>query len=304
MTITILDGGMGQELLARSATRATGLWSARILLDDPDLVRAVHADYLAAGADVITTNSYVLHRDRLAPFGVEDRFERLHSLACRLAVEARDAHGDGLVAGSLGPNARSYRPDLALPEDQAADVFAEIARLQAPHVDLLLCETMSSIEQARGAVLGALTVGLPVWLAVTVDDDDGNRLRSGQEISQVVELCNAMSLDTVLVNCSIPEAVDIAVGALTGCGLRVGAYANGFTQITDAFLEAGATVDVLQKRRDLDPEAYAAFAAGWVTKGVGIVGGCCEVGPAHIALLAKRFKSGAGIGAGQDNSFH
>jgi S-methylmethionine-dependent homocysteine/selenocysteine methylase len=126
-------------------------------------------------------------------------------LACRLAVEARDAHGAGLVAGSLGPNARSYRPDLALPEDQAVEAFAEIARLQAPYVDLLLCETMSSIEQARGAVLGARTVGLPVWLAVTVDDNDGTRLRSGQEISLVVELCNAMSLDTVLVNCSTPE---------------------------------------------------------------------------------------------------
>jgi S-methylmethionine-dependent homocysteine/selenocysteine methylase len=301
MTITILDGGMGQELLARSTAQATGLWSAQILLDDPDLVRAVHADYLDAGADVITTNSYILHRDRLAPFGVEDRFEQLHSLACRLAVEARDVHGAGLVAGSLGPNARSYRPDLALPEDRAVEAFAEIARLQAPYVDLLLCETMSSIEQARGAVLGALTVGLPVWLAVTVDDYDGTRLRSGQEISLVVELCNAMSLDTVLVNCSIPEAVDIAVGALTGCGLRVGAYANGFTHINDAFLVPGATVDVLQKRKDLDPEAYAGFAADWVTRGVGIVGGCCEVGPAHIAFLAKRFKSGAGIGTGQEN---
>ena len=301
MTITILDGGMGQELLTRSAAQPTGLWSAQILMDDPDLVRAVHADYLDAGADVITTNSYVLHRDRLAPFGVEDRFEELHSLACRLAVEARDAHGTGLVAGSLGPNARSYRPDLALPEDQAVEAFAEIARLQVPYVDLLLCETMSSIEQARGAVLGALTVGLPVWLAVTVDDDDGTRLRSGQEISLVVELCNAMSLDTVLVNCSIPEAVDKAVGALTGCGLRVGAYANGFTRINEAFLEPGATVDLLQKRKDLDPEAYAGFAADWVTRGVGIVGGCCEVGPSHIALLAKRFKSNAGIGMGQKN---
>jgi S-methylmethionine-dependent homocysteine/selenocysteine methylase len=301
MTITILDGGMGQELLTRSAAQPTGLWSAQILMDDPDLVRAVHADYLDAGADVITTNSYVLHRDRLAPFGVEDRFEELHSLACRLAVEARDAHGTGLVAGSLGPNARSYRPDLALPEDQAVEAFAEIARLQVPYVDLLLCETMSSIEQARGAVLGALTVGLPVWLAVTVDDDDGTRLRSGQEISLVVELCNAMSLDTVLVNCSIPEAVDTAVGVLTGCSLRVGAYANGFTRINEAFLESGATVDLLQKRKDLDPEAYAGFAADWVTRGVGIVGGCCEVGPSHIALLAKRFKSNAGIGMGQKN---
>ena len=301
MTITILDGGMGQELLARSAAQATGLWSAQILLDDPDLVRAVHADYLEAGADVITTNSYILHRDRLAPFGVEDRFEQLHTLACRLAVEARDAHGTGLVAGSLGPNARSYRPDLALPENRAVEAFAEIARLQAPHVDLLLCRDYVVHRAGSRGGLGARTVGLPVWLAVTVDDYDGTRLRSGQKISLVVELCNAMSLDTILVNCSIPEAVDLAVGELTGCGLRVGAYANGFTHINEAFLEPGATVDVLQKRKDLDPEAYAGFAADWVTRGVGIVGGCCEVGPAHIALLAKRFKPSAGIGTSQEN---
>jgi homocysteine S-methyltransferase len=110
-----------------------------------------------------------------------------------------------------------------------------------------------------------------------------------------------MSLDTVLVNCSTPEAVGMAVGALAGCGLRVGAYANGFTRIDDAFLQPGATVDVLKKRKDLDPEAYAGFAADWVTKGVSIVGGCCEVGPAHIALLAKRFKSDAGIGSSPKN---
>ena len=152
MTITILDGGMGQELLARSNTQPTGLWSAQILLDDPDLVRRVHADYLKVGADVITTNSYVLHRDRLAPFWVEDRFEQLHLLACRLAVESRDAHGTGLVAGSLGPNASSYRPDLALPEEQAVEAFDEIARLQAPYVDLLLCETMSVSGQCYSAI--------------------------------------------------------------------------------------------------------------------------------------------------------
>ena len=105
MEITILDGGMGQELLSRTSSRPTGLWSARFLMDAPDLVRSVHADYLAAGADVITTNSYVLHRDRLADFGVEDRFESLHRAACRLAMEARDDHGAGLVGGccEVGP---------------------------------------------------------------------------------------------------------------------------------------------------------------------------------------------------------
>jgi S-methylmethionine-dependent homocysteine/selenocysteine methylase len=93
----------------------------------------------------------------------------------------------------------------------------------------------------------------------------------------------------------------MAVGALTGCGLRVGAYANGFTRINDAFLEPGATVDVLQKRKDLRPGGLCRIRGGLGHQRGRIVGGCCEVGPAHIALLAKRFKSNAGIGTGQES---
>ncbi len=290
MTLTLLDGGMGQELLLRSQHAPTGLWSAQVMIDNPALVHAVHRDYFRAGADVATTNSYAVHRTRLQRFGIEDRFDEMHRQACQLAVAARDEHGRGLVAGSLGPVEGSYRPDLVKPAEETAELYAEIARLQAPYVDLLLCETMSSVEQARGAVMGAQVVNKPVWLAVTVDDSDGRRLRSGEPLTDVLPLLDAFNCAALLVNCSPPEAVDQAMPLLTNQVCQVGAYANGFVTINDDFLVDGATVEVLEKRTNLGPDVYADFAEGWVRQGAAIVGGCCEVGPAHIRELARRLK--------------
>lgn len=290
MTITILDGGMGQELVARGAVKPTGLWATQYLIDRPELVRVVHDDYFAAGADVATTNTYAVHRDRLKPFGIEDRFEALHRKACEIAVAARDACGGGLVAGAMGPTGWSYRPDLAPPAEQAAEIFAEIARLQAPYVDLILCETMSSVDQARGAVMGARAADKPVWLAVSVNDKDGAKLRSGEPVMDILALAAELEPAALLINCSTPEAVSRAVQLLAGRGVPVGAYANGFKEIVPTFTQQGATVEALERRTDLGPEAYAGFAEDWVESGAAIVGGCCEVGPAHIRELAARLK--------------
>ena len=290
MRITLLPGGLGQELLARSETQPTGLWATRFLIDDPDLVKELHRDYFLAGAEIATTNSYAIHRDRLAPFGIEDRFVELHRLACQIAVSAQQEHGSGLVAGSMGPTGRSYRPDLAPPAEEAAELYAEIARLQEPYVDLILCETMSSVEQARGAVMGALAANKPVWLAVTVDDKNGTKLRSGEPLTEIIPLITEFKLAALLVNCSAPEAVDQAIPLLANRGVPIGAYANGFVEIAKDFLLQGATVEILEKRSNLEPKTYADFVDGWIKQGATIVGGCCEVGPAHVAELAKRLR--------------
>lgn len=291
MKITILDGGMGQELMARSNAKATPLWSAATMRDKPGLVKAVHADFFKAGAELATTNSYILHRDRLAKHGAADQFESLNVLACELACQARDEFGDGRVAGGMGPTGRSYRPDLAMEVEQAAEVYAEIAAIQAPFVDLFLLETMASIKQAEGAVQGAMTAGLPVWLGLTVDDLDGTVLRSGEALLDAVEMAKAHQVDALLINCSVPEAVSQAMAIMSDYEFRFGAYANGFTKISDTFKQAGATVDDLTARQDLGPDRYLEFADVWVDSGASIVGGCCEVGPAHIRMLANRFES-------------
>ena len=285
----ILDGGMGQELVAR-AGKATSLWSVQALLDAPEVVRQVHDEYFAAGADIATTNSYSVLPDRLEPHGMLDRLEELVRLACQLATDAREAHGSGMVAGGLGPQGFSYQPDKAPPAEQAAEVYANLAQIQAQYVDVHLLETMSSVDQARGGLIGAGVTGKPVWVALSVSDDDGTRLRSGELLSDVMPLLEEFNPAAVFINCSKPEAVDTAVPILAKSGRLVGAYANGFTGIAANFNKVGATVDMLSARRDLDPNAYADFADGWAAHGATIIGGCCEVGPAHIAELSRRLK--------------
>ncbi|SFR36521.1 homocysteine S-methyltransferase family protein [Litoreibacter janthinus] len=289
MTVTLLDGGMGQELIAR-AGRATSLWSAQALIDAPDLVRAVHDDYFAAGAEVATTNSYSVLPDRLEPHGILDHLGTLAIKACTLACQSRDAHGSGLVLGSLGPQGFSYQPDKAPLAEDAAEVYAKIVRIHAPFVDAHIFETMSSVDQLKGALMGGSVTGKPVWVAVSVDDQVGTKLRSGEDVTDILPLLQEYRPAAVLVNCSVPEAVTKAVPLLADCGLALGAYANGFTGIHKDFSKVGATVDMLSARTDLSPETYADFADKWVAAGATLIGGCCEVGPAHIRELSRRLK--------------
>lgn len=286
--ITLLDGGMGQELVARSGDTPTPLWATRVMMDHPGMVQAIHADYFAAGATVATTNTYAIHHDRLERFGLDHAFRQLHGAALAEAQAARDAHGSGRIAGSLGPLVASYRPDLCPPVAEAAAKYAEICAILAPGVDLFLAETMSSVTQAEGALAGAAGAGRPVWLSVTVDDQDGARLRSGEAVADLAGLIAQYRPAAVLANCSVPEAMPAALAAICGFGLPFGAYANGFTHISDTFKSDAPTVDVLEHRHDLTPSVYAEMAMSWVAQGATIVGGCCEVGPAHITELARR----------------
>ena len=291
--ITRLDGGMGQELLARSGDMPTPLWATQVMIDHPDLVQSIHVDYFAAGATVATTNTYAIHRDRLVRDGREHLFVTLLRKAAAQAVAARNARGPrgGRVAGSLGPLVASYRPDLCPPVPEAAAKYTEIVRVLAPHVDLFLCETMASVMQVEGALEGASTGGLPVWVSVTVDDKDGTRLRSGEPVADLARVFNRRRPAAVLANCSVPEAMAAALTELSRFHVPFGAYANGFTHISHAFLTDAPTVDALTAREDLTPDRYAAFAMDWVAQGATIVGGCCEVGPAHIAALATALRA-------------
>ncbi|MBP0481550.1 homocysteine S-methyltransferase family protein [Sagittula salina] len=287
--ITLLDGGMGQELLRRAGDRPTPLWATQVMVDHPGLVGQVHTDYFAAGATVAMTNTYALHRDRLVKAGMEDQFPALLRAALAEAESARDAHGCGRIAGSIGPLGASYRPDIHPPHAEAVPLYAEVAGMLAPGCDLLICETVASLNHARAVLEGARGMGLPVWLAVTVDDEDGTRLRSGEPVSEVGPIARDGAA-ALLANCAAPEAMPAALAHLAKAGLPFGAYANAFTMITKDFLKDSPTVDALTRRRDMGPEIYADHVMRWLDCGATIVGGCCETGPLHIAEIARRLR--------------
>ena len=287
MTSVILtDGGMGQELVRRSKSEPTPLWSARVLIDEPELVRDLHAEFIRAGARVITINTYSATPERLAREGAEDLFKPLQKRGIELAHQARDEAGDTAIAGCLSPLFGSYAPALTISFEDALDIYRRIVAEQTDGVDLFLCETMASAEEARAAVTAASESGKPAWVSWTLADHGTPRLRSGETIAAASSALADLPVAARLLNCCRPETIAAALPELVALGGPVGAYANGFTSIEA--LKHGGTVDVLHARHDLDPQAYADQAIGWVDAGAGIVGGCCEVGPAHIAALRDK----------------
>lgn len=286
--IVLLDGGMGQELIARSSQPPSPLWSAHVMMNEPEIVEAVHCEYIEAGATVLTLNSYSATPERLARDASEDVFESLQAKAIKIA---KAASGDTAVtiAGCLPPLFGSYHPENTPDESFYRKTYDRIVAIQRDHVDVFLCETMSSIKEVRSATQAAVFSGKPVWCAMSVDDDDGRKLRSGEALSDGVAVAVEAGASAVLINCSTPEAVAQGLPILKTSGLPFGAYANGFTRASD--LKIGGTVDVLEARMDLTPEAYADHVMRWIGEGASIVGGCCEVGPAHIRKLANTLVS-------------
>ncbi len=291
--ITLLDGGTGRELKRIGAPFRQPEWSALALIEAPQFVTQVHEAYVAAGADVITTNSYAL-----VPFhlGDERHARDGHRLAALSGTLAREVAARSprpvRVAGSLPPVCGSYRADL-FDVAVARPLLETIVGALRPSIDHWQGETLSAIEEAEliRAVVGR--DGKPLWLSFTLVDGPAAggepQLRSGEPVADAVRAARELGAEAVLFNCSQPEvmgqAVSIAADLAAGA-LQVGVYANAFPPQR---ADADANEDLLDIRADLTPAGYLGWARDWVGRGAGIVGGCCGIGPEHIAELRAAF---------------
>jgi S-methylmethionine-dependent homocysteine/selenocysteine methylase len=299
--VTIIDGGMGRELSRIGAPFRQPEWSALALMEGPDSVVQAHLNFISAGAEVITTNSYAC-----VPFHIgQDRFDQrgyeLAALSGRLARQAADtgqqAYGRTVaVAGSIPPVLGSYKPELFDPVT-AAEIASVLIEALAEHIDHWLIETISSISEAATMLNTISEVGDPIarrppWLSYTLTDrlhDGRAQLRSGESVGDAVDAISG-EVEAVLFNCSQPEVMEAAItearGRLSGTAVRIGAYANAFTAVQEGENEAAnATLSVL--REDLTPDCYAQFASSWISAGATIVGGCCGITPEHIQVLPR-----------------
>jgi len=286
--IRLLDGAIGQELVNRFGGPVSTMWATDVLIHNPGLVYQLHKDYFDVGATIATTNTYAVLQDRLDYEHSAHDIKPLWKSAIDAAVKARDENTFGQVAGSIGPLVGSYLPELCPSPLEAEKAYSPIVKALVHHVDLLLIETMSSVSQAEGALRAVQNVSIPVWLAVTVDDFNGSKLRSGEALEKIQPLLNRYPIDALLINCSRPEAVSQSIPIIKQFELPFGAYANGFSEINDEYKKVSSTVAVLQKRQDLSNKKYADDVLTWIESGATIVGGCCEIGPTAIATLAHR----------------
>jgi S-methylmethionine-dependent homocysteine/selenocysteine methylase len=284
--LKVLDGGMGAELIARGIMPASGLWSARALLDSPEAVMEVHRDYIKAGAEVITTNSYSTIPSYLAKAGMSERYEDLTDIAAKMARTAADSATNKVeVAGSLPPLSESYRHDLVPPDFEGLEVYKNLAAVLNPSVDLYLCETMSCAREAATAAKAARSVDSekPVWIAWTLDETPGGGLRSGESIEDAMAAVAPFSPDAYLFNCTAPEAISVAIEQIVKLTDKpVGAYPNRY------HIPPGWTLDneVGTEHVEMTVDEFMQYVDRWRSMGASILGGCCGIGPNFIAAIA------------------
>ena len=252
------------------------------------MVRQIHCDYIDAGADVITTNTYGATRTRLRHVDKEGRLAELVGIAGQVAVQAREqSSADHVrIAASLPPLEASYANEFALTFDKTVEQFAELMDLLDSYVDIFLAETLSTTFEVKAALSAAEGRDQAIWIALTLQDHGSVQLRGGESLSDALVCMAEMEPDALLINCCTPDSINSAMPILRASGRQCGAYANGFVEIPTAWAERGGVAQ-LQTRTDLTPEIYAEAARGWIQAGADIVGGCCEVGPAHIARLRQ-----------------
>lgn len=293
----LLDGGMGRELRMRGVPILDTIWSANALLVAKDVVLQIHRDYIAAGADIITTNTYGVIREDLKKEGIEDRFAELNRLAGKLAIQAsREAAEPVAVAASLPPLRGSYRPDLVGTFDELVPLYREQAELLEPYCDLFLCETMSSGDEALAAATAASAFGKPVWVSWTLHEDRSGHLRSGETVAAAAAKIAHLPVTGFLANCCAPEAITAAMPELAAVTRgTAGGYANSFRPVPANWTLDGKKESdgLLPLRDDLDPEHYAIHGRAWLDNGAGVIGGCCGTRPAHIARLKRLIEEDA-----------
>ncbi|GAK71564.1 putative homocysteine S-methyltransferase [Agrobacterium rubi TR3 = NBRC 13261] len=298
--IRILDGGMSRELQRLGAQLKQPEWSALALIDAPDIVRQVHAEFIEAGADVVTTNSYAL-----VPFHIgEGRFRSegasLIALSGKLAREAADASGRKVtVAGGLPPIFGSYEPqnfDAA----RVQDYLKVLVENLAPHVDVWLGETLSLIAEGEAVRQAVSETGKPFWVSFTLNDDaaqvDGGepQLRSGETVRAAAEWAAGSGAAALLFNCSKPEVMKSAVETAAsvfkdkGVAIDIGVYANAFEGEQG---DSAANEGLHGTRADLTDDAYSRFACEWADAGATMIGGCCGIGAAHIHTVAGALRA-------------
>jgi len=299
----VLDGGLATQLEAQGADLSDSLWSARLLIEEPEAIVAAHLAYYLAGASVATTASYQATFEGFARRGLDHgAAEGLLRRSVGLAQQARaQAVGEGVegplfVAASVGPygaflaDGSEYRGNYGRTVAQLADFHRERLRILAgAGADILAVETIPELEEAE-AVAGLLgeVPGTAAWISFSCAD--GARIRCGAPIEEAVEAVrDAPGVVAIGVNCTSPEHVDELVARIrASTSLPIAIYPN-----------SGEGWDAVARRWTgtgpgrVDGEA----AARWAAAGARLIGGCCRVGPSQIGAIASALATAPGLGA-------
>ena len=288
----ILDGGMGQELLARGLPSNSTLWSASAILHKKynPLVLDTHVDYIKAGAEIIVTTTFATRQKRLKENNLQDKFEYLNKKAGEIAINAKKRFPHVFVAGGLPPQNLTYEAD----ERDEKDIIENLkdqARVLSPYVDFFYFDVWSSIKEVKCGIEAISEFKKPYLVGIHISE--GTNLPSGESISDLKNIINDKALG-VMLSCVSPENFEKNLYELKSLGVPFGFKLNGFikTKIKDGYTSVflgkkSNPNEFLGKRKDLTPDKIAEIAKKFKEAGATILGGCCETSPSHIKAITR-----------------
>ncbi len=290
----ILDGGMGQELLARGMKPSGTLWSANALIQEKyhKLLLDTHVDFIKAGAEVIVTTTFTTRKIRLRDNNVDDKFEYLNKKAGEIAQQAKKLYPNVLIAGGLPPQYLTYEADTRS-DKEIIDNFSSQAELLDPYIDFFYLDVLSSVKEFRIAIDCIEKFNKPYLLGAHISE--GTKLPSGEKISEIINNIKHKKLLGIILSCISPENYELNLDELKSLGVPFGFKLNAFIKTnpkpnyTGAFKKSktGNPNEFLGVREDLTPERMSEFAKKFKESGATILGGCCETRPAHIREMSK-----------------
>ena len=290
----ILDGGMGQELLARGMEPNGTLWSANALLQDKyhKLLLDTHLDFINSGAEVIVTTTFTTRRMRLRDNNVEDKFEYLNTKAGEIAKKAKDLNPHVLIAGGLPPQYLTYEADTRS-DNEIRENFYEQAKLLDPFIDFFYFDVLSSVKEFKLAIEAIKSFNKPYLVGAHISE--GVKLPSGENISDIISKIEHKNLLGLILSCISPENYEKNLNEIKNLGVPFGFKLNGFVTTkpnsgyTNSFKKSktGNPNEFLGHRKDLTPENMALIVKKFKDAGATILGGCCETRPEHIREMAK-----------------
>ena len=289
--VRILDGGMGQELLARGMRPKGTLWSATALSDKKyhKLLFDTHLDFIKAGAEVIVTTTFASRKIRLKENNCENEFEYLNKKAGEIASKTKNLFPNVLVAGGLPPQNLTYRADKRS-SDEIVNDFSSQAKLIDPYVDFFYFDVLSSIYEIKLGIESIKKLNKPYLIGVHISE--GTRLPSGEKISDLKDSLDEKGLLGIILSCVSPENFQLNLNEIKKLNIPFGFKLNAFIKTNpipklNEDKSLGNPNKLLGVRKDLTPEKMFEFAKKFMKEGATIVGGCCETRPSHINAFSK-----------------
>ena len=290
----ILDGGMGQELLARGMKPNGTLWSANALLEEKyhKLLLDTHLDFIKSGAEVIVTTTFTTRKIRLRDNGIEDKFDYLNRKAGEIAQQAKKKFPSVLVAGGLPPQYLTYESDTRSDIEIRNDFCAQ-SKLLNPYIDFFYFDVLSSIREFKIGIECIKQFNKPYLLGAHISE--GTKLPSGEKISEIINKIKHEKFLGIILSCISPENYELNLNEIKNLGIPFGFKLNAFIKTnpkpnyTGAYKESktGNPNEFLGVRKDLTPEKMFEFVRKFKDAGATILGGCCETRPAHIKKMAE-----------------